>query len=671
MKKNKKLSALCWVLAFIISIGLWALGLLCSEAIPHALWISFIVIFLVPTAYLVNHVGYKRFVRKLNAMPMAQRLEMLTSKQNAVRDNLEAVMLKRHKTCLWVKVYIISLLLIVLLMCFMCGAASKEHNSTIQLLLALYILKDILNRLFVMNKIEEGEDFLPEADYPVLYSMARKAAEECGVKDEFKIFVNAGTTAGIGTVGKTRCLYLGALLLDLFSEEELYQTLLHEFGHVTDSNYTVYQMEAEKLLRFMSLGDGSQSNLMTAVFMELPAARLALENELVNVVSSIEAEKKADSTILRCGNPQVFISGLAKLCTYSYFNDYSTTLPPFHASETPRTDIVTMLSEHYRKEFEVHKEQWMYMLEHELPARLDSHPSFPERRAAMGNCDFAIEFTDPDTPCRRECHKVIDYVNGLLANQASPEDYEQARKEFYLKPLAVIEEYEASEKEYSSDELSPILNAYRDTAQFDKAEALADSIIANEKNPYATAHALSVKGFSLLRRYDADGIEYLYKAAELNENYKESGLDEVGKFCLRMGLEDELQRYRDTMDSYIEGGIDEYIEMGRLTDKDKIVPEKFPDNRLPHMLDFMVSAGSGTIEEIYLVRKLVNEELFTSVFVLKFAADADHGLCEKAYEKIFNYLDTYPDGWQYTLLELDKSLAKILKKVPEALVYKK
>ena len=671
MKTYIKLSALSWLLAFIIALGVWTLGFLCRDLIPGANWISLVIIFLIPAAFFVNLFGTKRFLRKLNSMPMAQRLEMVTLKQKDAENDIEAVLQKRHKTCQKVKVYIISIVVLTLLMCFMCGAASKVHTPVVQLLLAMYIIKDTLCRLFLMNRFEDGEDYISEEDYPVIYSLARRAAAECGVKDEIKIYASAACTASIGTVGKRRCLYLGAVLLQLFSEDELYQTMLHEFGHVVDSSYSDYRTEAENLLRYMSCSNNSQQSILFSVFLQLPGSHLALENELVNTVCSAAAEKQADSTVLRCGKPVVFVSALAKLNTYGYFEDYSSNLPPFFEPEKPRGDVVDMLCSCYLSEYELHKEQWRYMLEHELPARLDSHPSFPQRREAMGGCDFTIEFSDPDTAYRREGRRLADYVNSLLEKQYSPEVYEEKRREAYLKPLSFIEEYEATEKEYSSEELSPLLNAYRELLMDEKAEALCDKIIAQEKNPYAAAHALFVKGLLLLKNYDAAGIDYLYKASELNENYKQSGMDEVGKFCLRMGLEEELQRYRDTMDSYVESGLDEYMEMGCLTEKDTIVPEKFPDDRLPEMLDFMTAAGEGAIEEIYLVRKVITDDCFTSIFTVRFAEGTAQELCSTAYERVFNYLDTYPDGWQYTLLVYDKPTAKILKKVPEALVYSK
>lgn len=667
--ESKKYSILSWVLGFIAALGFWFIGLLCRGTIPHAFVLSMAVIFLIPVIYLVNYFGSKRYVNHFNAIPTAQKVAMVREKQRDAENDLEAVILKRHSTCVKIKAYLIFLAVLTALMCFLCGVANAEHNPTIQLLLALYIFKDMIYRLFVMNKYEEDKAFLHESEYPVLYSLAKEAAEKCGVTDEIKIIGTTGATAGIGVVGKTRFLYLGAILLDLFSQEELSQALLHEFGHVADGSYSGCRMEAESLLRYMSCGDNSQPSAMNSVFMRLPLTYLGIESELVNIVSSLGDEKRADSVILEHGNPRAFVSSLAKLTTYAFFDDYCA-MPPFFEPESPRPDSQSLMCEIYKKEFEIHREQWLYMLEHELPARMDSHPTFPQRREAVGGCDFTIEFDESDTPYRRECCRVMELVNHLIVESILPEQYEEDRKQAYLYPMSVIEEYENSEMEYSSEELSPVLNAYRDTVQFDKAEEICDRIIAMEQNPYATAHALFLKASFLLQRYDKSGIDLMYRAIELNENYIENGMDTVGKFCLRMGLEDELQRYRDFVDSYTESGLDEHLAMGEITEKDKLAPENFPDGRLPEMLDFMVNAGGGTIEEIYLVRKIISEGFFTSVFILKFAEAAEAELCMKAYERIFNYLDTYPDGWQFTLLELDKNISKILKKVPEALVYK-
>ena len=76
---------------------------------------------------------------------------------------------------------------------------------------------------------------------------------------------------------------------------------------------------------------------------------------------------------------------------------------------------------------------------------------------------------------------------------------------------------------------------------------------------------------------------------------------------------------------------------------------------LPDILAYMEEVSEGCIREIYLVRKVISEDFFTSAFVLNFEYGIDREILDRVYVAIFNYLDAYPVDWQFSLFLYDRT----------------
>lgn len=83
----------------------------------------------------------------------------------------------------------------------------------------------------------------------------------------------------------------------------------------------------------------------------------------------------------------------------------------------------------------------------------------------------------------------------------------------------------------------------------------------------------------------------------------------------------------------------------------------------------MLEAGQNSIDKIYLVRKVIDTEHFFSIFVIKWKSDTTAEILSNGMNRIFNHLDTYPDGWPYSLFLWDMGLEKILRKVEHSCIY--
>ena len=219
--------------------------------------------------------------------------------------------------------------------------------------------------------------------------------------------------------------------------------------------------------------------------------------------------------------------------------------------------------------------------------------------------------------------------------------------------------------------MSPVINAYRDICAYDKAEAICDGILETETNQFALAHALYFKGMRMLQRYDICGIDYIYRAIDLNKNYMKDGFELVEEYCTLCGLEEEYETYLRRADTQMSAHAYNHNEAGELHPHDRLVKEEELRDMLTDILAYMEQVSEGCIQEIYLVRKVISEDFFTSAFVLNFAYGVDPEVTDRVYTAIFNYLDAYPVDWQFSLFVYNRMTEAAVKRVEGSLVWEK
>lgn len=673
MKKNgiKQIFVMAIVLAVVILLEV--AGIYCAKWISNGMVYCLICFGVILGLGLVNVFGSKVYRKKIDQMKVDERFRLILSRREDAIRNLDMAIKRLHIIQIGIIVYFMLLFTLASAMVFFEGT-EKETNYTIFVLIAFYINYGLLYRISAAKEKFDDTGYSVRQDYPTLYKIADRAAKELGVSGEIRICILPNCNAGIQKIGDTYSLEIGAILLNILSEEELFQVLLHEFSHMADP----YRKEKTAPMKYICmLGDESASILEkgTIFLLMLPIEIYSLEYGIYDAISSEIMEQRADEMVKNHGHPYTFMSALAKIVLFDFFDDqideYMT--ESFYASELPRTNQCSMIYDSFLKILEEKKEFWIGRLAIELPHLVDTHPTFRQRHEAMGNCGFDVEIRRKETPYCKECQKAISYIDKEMYDRISKE-YESERKEYYLKPLSIVKEWEKSDQKLPAEEMAPIVNAYASLGRFDEAEAICDQIIKNTENIYATAQALFFKGSRMLKREEKEGISLIYRAIEINKNYINEGMNEVGRFCCKMGYQEELEEYRSKLMELAQQQMDLYDKAGELSKADHLEKECFPDDRLPKMLDFMVGIGEGMINRIFLVRKIINKDYFSSVFLIDFEKETDEEKQNEVMGKIFNYLDTYPDGWQYSLFlydKNDKQIEKKLKKVPGSCVYER
>ena len=186
----------------------------------------------------------------------------------------------------------------------------------------------------------------------------------------------------------------------------------------------------------------------------------------------------------------------------------------------------------------------------------------------------------------------------------------------------------------------------------------------------AANYAHYMHGCFLLRSYDDAGIAHIYQAIEGNSNYIETGLEMLGQYCCITGNQQELDKYRSQSMDIMQQQKDVYREIGVLRKNDRLQPEDLPEDLLKPLLAYIAAADEGVVDKIYLVRKVITEDFFTSVVVVKFREEANAMSRKDMEDKLFQYLDTCSD-WQFSLFDYDSVARVKVETIPNSCIYSK
>ena len=517
---------------------------------------------------------------------------------------------------------------------------------------------------------------VPEGALPQLEALAKKAADEVGIKGRIRLELTRDCDCDVNVFGKTYVVFFGTRLLSVLTEQELYQCLLASF------DYFSRPKEYRRVLRAHRLGElgGAEIRPLTFVFdrfFSYADATLEWEYDLYVTAYKAYIDREANRRIREQGDPAAAVGAMAKRAMWRHFtfeaSDYL--VKPFYYEEKLHDHFERDVCDAYRKALSHRRRVWLDMLSREFPTeQAQIHGLFtdcwkdltPDAEAP----DSADWTPDLSTPYGQEVTAAVAMVDARIKGELS-HSYTAYRKREYLEPLETVRAYEADPTGYTTPELSPVINAYRDICEYGKAEAICDSILETETNQFALAHALYFKGMQMLHRYDVCGIDYIYRAIDLNKNYMKDGFELVAEYCALCGLEDEYQTYLRRADTQMSAHAYNHDAAGELTARDHLIPEEELGDMLPDILAYMEQVSEGCIREIYLVRKVISEDFFSSVFVLNLEYGADREAVDRAYTAIFNYLDAYPVDWQFSLFLYNRETEMAVKRVEGSLVWQK
>ncbi len=607
-----------------------------------------------------------RLYKKNKEMSVRQAQQYYLERRDRAQADLPRAVRKIVFLRRAIGVYSALILLISMFIAFGMGIGGASYGLTI---FPLYILAGYFNRVQIGEPKFKFEGYTNPADYPTLHALAHRAARALGKDGEIRIVLLSNCNAGIAKIGKTYSLQLGIMLLDVLSEEELYQILLHEFAHLTkDGNPTDREF---RLFAYITDQPQNTGTSLLGILFSFFDVLYVYEYIFYRLTSSVSIEQIADSAILTHGDPKIASGALAKIAFSDLFdNEMSDFIEHYFAPEQMRQNQATLLCDSFRRAIKQRQDFWKELLMREIQPRNASHPIFRLRLQALGETDFDVILPPENGTYYEECQKAkiaLDREN----YEARKDAYEKERQEVYLAPLKIVEQWRAADRAVAAEEARPVIDALLALDFNEELEQLCDRIISETENQFATPHAHMTKGALLLRRYDKTGIDHIYRAIELNNNYVEDGLELIGNFCCRMGLQQELDDYRERAIELHQFQTDQYDKISVLQANDNLVPDTMPREMLDSILAYIHNVSDGQVSRVYLVRKIVSSTFFASVFVIRFRADADFDAqkAQGVMQKIFNHLDTRPEDWHFSLFVYDAQTATAVGKVADSCVY--
>ena len=664
------------VVSYTMAFVLMLLGIICIPVIPasnkvifHAFIIVSFVVFAL--AFVANILLKNHEVKKLNQMKVGETQEFIIKHRESAKEIAAEKLAFLQRIRAFTNAYSICLFVMSMLSAFSIGVTYSSTSGAI----AGYFMMSILC-LCAISRIHfplpaaiytEDKTYVSEEEYPELYALAKQAANALRCKGDIKIAILGECNAGIAKMRNIYSVQLGAPLLNVLSKDELYTVLLHEFAHVVEKNAAI-----EKEVKHNDwICNGGNPNFYSGIISMMylyPDLIYIFQFSLYQYASSLANETNADQVMATLGEAQCAASALIKIKYYSLFSWEKGTTDEkcFYESESLNKEFLEAEVNEFKSAIPKRKEIWDQLIEDEILARSASHPTLKMRLETLGVSSLTLSESKSPSSYTEECEKAIKNFEELLSVE-NAEQYKENRKLYYLEPLKLVEKWEKDGKPLVPEEYSDIDQALRKLGRNIDAEALCERAM-RELDDAASCYAYFMRGCSLLHSYDATGIDLIYHAIENNSNYIEEGLDVIGEFCCLVGREDDLEEYRRRAVMIAQEKKDVFDEANILRKKDNLTSESLPEQLHDNIYKYITSIEDNQIQKVYLVRKTVTKDFFTSIFVVQFQKNTPTEVRDRVMHKIFSYLDTCSD-WQFSLFDYEDVKAIKFSEIKDSCFY--
>ena len=551
-----------------LCLGAWGLGLFLSVrgymGVNRPLWTAVCIICAVVIVVLiiVNIAGAKALTKKLSTMKIREIYNMSETLKSDVDNNLKRAENGVRLTLALAYTYVIAVIFVILLCCFGTGVLLHGEESMPAAIgitiLMIAVIWGLVHVFFtpLENPAPPAVYLLEEKKFPLVYSAAREAAEKSGCRHNIKIYV-CGDGASVTVYKRTAIICISYIYGALLTREELFTVMLHEFAHIVNKDVNRGKTFAYAEQRF----DSDGANVITAfgklILLPLVSAAVIFKTEFYKTFASRHHEIEADKALKELGDPQTSINALAKTRLVGFFESvpHRELEYDFFAPEKPTGDYAAQELALFLKARDEHLGEWQSLLEKELPARIDSHPTFRNRMAALGCEKYDACRTETDTAYVAEQHDIIAAADKSM-NELNKGKYGVMRESTYLNRKKVIDEYYEtvqSGNQIPDNKLYEYIQAFfgidDDIALelADKAASLPDPTIAN----YYRANIL-------FNRNDDRCIDYLKAIASSTDNMELalSAADHLGLYALKTGNEELLKEYRNDFPEVVQASRD-------------------------------------------------------------------------------------------------------------------
>lgn len=667
-KKIGPVGVIKLILTVVITIGIAVLGGICNDAGYYNEILCVVIMILLSlglvVSAIVSSVMKKRFADKIDRVSFQDQLLSQREKAGAIAAEKLALLKKMIKTIDICSVLIL-LSVCVLEFCFFSLAGLGGSGAAFAFFIGVNVGLGFIREKKVVINEKKSDDYLPEAEYPLIYGMARRAADAIGCEGRIKIFVDHDFNAGIMTIADGYSVVLGSYLLDSLSQDELYNILLHEFAHVDEKNDDINDVKSYANL----LNESNGIFEISALPLMYLYGKFFFEYMTYNFVCSIMYEDAADAAMKKFGTPEVAASALIKTKFSTLYDWERNTYDEdnIYEPEEVMDDCVRKTLGWYRERVELRRDDWIKMIDSEILARNASHSTVKMRIESLGIEELELLPKNDSSEYLAEVERAILHLEAAL-KKGLESNYDQMREANYLQPKKILEEWENAGKPLTRENYQGIIISLLNARKIGDFVNLCCQVIEEIPEP-ANYYAHHMYGIYLLHCYDERGLDHLYKSIELNHNVWNEALEHIGLYACLVGKQDELDKYREKARELANQQDEIYEKMDSLTPTDKLVEEKLPNGMINDLLFFLAEANDGVIDSVYMVRKIISEEHFVTCVIVKPKSGADIKAFGEAMERIFQYLDK-SSSWQYSLFDIRMLAPAVRSKVKKHCIYK-
>ena len=405
-----------------------------------------VVSFVFPVLFLsVNLILRKKYFEKLKKMKLKDGQEYLYSHREFARQKSEELLEQLRRIRFRSDWYAVCLGMSGACTAF-CGGALAGNGAAVLIgVYAAYCCTFGFSRIRFSIKTllsDFGKKYISFLHYPTVYALAKKAAAALGCRGKIKIFLNPGVNAGVADMDGVVSLDLGAILLDMLSDEELYAVLLHEFAHLKGESDAA---AAERRFYVWLCEDRNENALyaLTPYMFAFLDALYLLNYELYAYTVSILKENEADSAIARYGNAEKGASGLAKLGFFELYEwekgGYDE--PPAFQEENAPEDCLKRYVKAFRERLGVRREEWLKIELDEILSRSSSHPTLSMRLKTLGVTNVVLCDEQKSPELAKDCLAAMEEMEKYVYARTR-EVYASEREKNFLKPALRVEEWE-------------------------------------------------------------------------------------------------------------------------------------------------------------------------------------------------------------------------------------
>ncbi len=656
------------IITMAITAASVLLGFFLLKSVPESLdglfcGLSVGAIALLILCLIADRIASRIFFKNLKKDTVRENQEYILARAETIRSDYLAAKKKLRRLRIGIKAYVAFCLLLCIATMMLWINAPQTPNIVI--VPAIAFLFCVIESVGVGNNKVDLSQYTAPDDYPLIYSVAQSAADKIGVKGEIHICLIGGdSAAGIARIGKIISIQLNPSLLAYSRKEELYAVLLHEMAHIKNTDTDI--ADDMRFIDFLS-GCEWNDNFHITLF-PYALAKYSFEHLIYRQLASVIVEEKADRAMGEHSDPQTAANALFKIDCYDRFYQntdlYMDKL--FYESETPCENLTEVITERFLAIMHGEEEKWRYLTEVEIQPRNATHPILRTRIAAVGATSYGLCDPEADGAFREECRKAVKTSDGELAKNIS-EGYSERREQEYLKPLSVVNSWEERGRPCDFEDAREVLDSLNMLCRNEELLAFADEIIEKHSGGIV-AYAKFIRGCKRLGLGDESGIDDVYEAVEINNNYIGSGLEKIGEFCCRYGLAGRLEEYRERCVGYYQRGMDQE-EDGISASADLSPETQMPAHIAERNLEFIKKTAGASLRSVRLVHKKVTEDFSASIYIIEFFAATKQEDISAAMNRIFEHLDNDPDDWQYSLYLYSYDMEKSLSRVEGSLIY--